>query len=308
MGYLTLFLTSLWNALQTRHGNLGYLPIVLVVLLMCSGVVWEFFIPSFLATTDPARYQCYALAFWYGTDATHVLPATQCAFFNSVNQRSAFHLLPFEYPPLTVIIFSFPLLVPLLNYQVAFALLMAAVTIGIYWLLQRYGPSGSALVFALYVLIGVPALVLVRFDLLPALLTLLCVIAAERQRWTLAYGVLAIGVLLKIYPILLLPALLLAEQQALDCLHVPAEDLAGRDGLKQYWYTLRGILRWRWQNCLLFLVILLVTTAIFALLDFHGAVVSQLRYFLRSGPNSGRVDREHSALDCATYGHLVAED
>jgi hypothetical protein len=43
---------------------------------------------------------------------------------------------------------------------------------------------------------------------------------------------------------------------------------------------LQGVLCWRWQNCLLFLVILLVTTAIFALLDFHGAVVSQLRYFL----------------------------
>jgi hypothetical protein len=210
----------------------------------------------------------------------HMLPLPQCAFLNNVNQTSAFRLLPFEYPPLTVLIFSLPLLVPLLNYQISFAFVMAAITLGIYWLLQLYGPSSSALVFAFYLLIGVPALALVRFDLLPALLTLLCVIAAERHRWTIAYGLLAFGVLLKIYPILLLPALLLAEQQALGCLHVPVHDLAGREGLKQYCSMLQGIRRWHWQNCLLFLIILLVTTAIFAMLDFHGAVVSQLSYFL----------------------------
>jgi hypothetical protein len=275
-----LFLTSLWSVLQTRRSGMGYLPIVLVTLLMCIGVAWEFFIPLFLATTDPARYQCYALAFWFGTSATHVLPSPQCAFLNSVNQKSAFHLLPFEYPPLTVLVFSLPLLIPLLNYQVAFALLMAAVTIAIYWLLQSYGPSGSPVIFALYLLIGVPALALVRFDLLPALLTLLCMIAAERQRWTMAYCLLAFGVLLKIYPILLFPALFIAEQQALGRLHIPADDLSWRDVPKQCWYTLQGALHWRWRNCLLFVILLLVTTGMFASLDFHGAVVSQLSYFL----------------------------
>jgi hypothetical protein len=133
----------------------------------------------------------------------------------------------------------------------------------------------------LYLLIGVPALALVRFDLLPALLTLLCVVAAERRRWTMAYCALAFGVLLKIYPILILPALFLAEQQALGRLYIPADELAWRDSPKQYWYILREILRWRWQNCLLFLILLLGTTGIFALLDFHGAVVSQLSYFVQ---------------------------
>jgi hypothetical protein len=260
---------------------MAYLPIVLVTLLMCSGVAWEFFIPSYLATTDPARYQCYALAFWFGTNATHVLPSTQCAFLNMGTQTSAFHILPFEYPPLTVLMFSLPLTLPLLHYQIGFALLMAVVTIGIYWLLQHYGPLGSPLIFAFYLLIGVPALALVRFDLLPALLTLLCVIAAERQHWTTAYCVLALSVLLKIYPILIFPALFLAEQQALDRLYVPAEDFTWRDAPKQYWHMLLGIRRWRWQNCLLFLIILLVTTGIFASLDFYGAVVSQLSYFLQ---------------------------
>ncbi len=272
-------LTPLWNAWQAGRRGVRYFPVVLVALLMCSGVVWEFFIPSFLITTDPARYQCYALAFWFGTSATHVLPSLQCAFLGIAQQKSAFHLLPFEYPPLTILVFSLPLLVQLLNYQVTFALLMAVVTIGIYWLLQRYGPHGSPFVFAFYLLIGVPALALVRFDLLPALLTLLCVMAAERGRWTTAYCVLAGGVLLKIYPILLLPALFIAEQQALGRLHVPANDLVWRDVPRQCWCTLQGILRWRWQNCLLFLILLLGITGVFALLDFHGAVVSQLSYF-----------------------------
>jgi hypothetical protein len=248
---------------------------------MCSGVAWEFFIPSYLATTDPARYQCYALIFWSGTGATDVLPSSQCAFLNIGTQKSAFDILPFEYPPLTVLVFSLPLLLPLLHYQIGFALLMAVVTVGIYWLLQRYGPSGSPFVFAFYLLIGVPALALVRFDLLPALLTLLCVIAAERQQWTAAYCLLAFGVLLKIYPILLFPALFLAEQQALGRLYVPADDLAWRDIPKQSWYILQGIRDWYWQNSLLFLMLLLVTTGIFALIDFHGAVVSQLSYFLQ---------------------------
>ncbi len=195
--------------------------------------------------------------------------------------KSAFHILPFEYPPLTVLVFSVPLLVPLFYYQVAFAFLMAIVTVVTYWLLQRYGPSDSALVFALYLLMGVPALVLVRFDLLPALLTLLCVIAAERHRWTMAYGALALGVLLKIYPILLLPALFLAEQQAIGSLQRADKKLAWRDTSKQSWHTLPQILRQRWQNCLLFLGILFVTTGVFASLDFHGAVMSQLSYFVQ---------------------------
>jgi len=46
----------------------------------------------------------------------------------------------------------------------------------------------------------------------PAGLTLLCVIAAEQRRWKLAYVALALSFLLKIYPLLLLPPLFLAEQ------------------------------------------------------------------------------------------------
>jgi hypothetical protein len=256
-----------------------YLPIIVTALLLFGATSWEFFFP--LADPDPARYQCYALVFWFGTRATQWLPSTQCMFLNVVNTEPAFRILPFEYPPLTVLVFSLPLLVPLAYYVASFAFLMAGVTIGIYWLLQRYGPSDSPLAFAFYLLIGVPALALVRFDLLPAALTLLCVITAERKYWTTAYCLLAFGVLLKIYPILLFPALFLAEQQALGRLHVPPDDLTWRDIPKQFWHILQGAHRWYWQNCLLFLMLLLATTGIFALIDFHGAAISQLSFFLR---------------------------
>lgn len=47
----------------------------------------------------------------------------------------------------------------------------------------------------------------------------------------------------------------------------------------ELWCTLRGIGNWRWKNSLVFFSILFGVTAIFALLDFQGAVVSQLNYF-----------------------------
>ncbi len=120
-----------------------------------------------------------------------------------------------------------------------------------------------------------------RFDLLPALLTLLSIIAAERKRWTAAYITLAFGVLLKIYPILLLPALFIAEQQARTRFHRPPEALLLREIPTQLWLTLRDITHWRWHNCLLFAGILLSITGIFALCNFDNAVTSQINYFMQ---------------------------
>lgn len=274
-----LLLILLQNTSQIRSRRMAHLPILVAILLLFGAISWEFFLP--LTDPDPARYQCYALAFWFGTSATHWLPSAQCMFLNIVNQQPAFHVLPFEYPPLTIFVFSLPLLVPSPYYLAAFALLMATVTAVTYWLLQRYGPSGSPFAFVFYLLIGVPAIALVRFDLLPALLTLLCLIAVERHQWKMSYCLLACGILLKIYPILLFPALFIAEQQALGRLYVPADDLAWRDVPKQFWHILQSVTSWYWQNCLIFLTLLVTTTGIFALIDFHGAVISQLSYFLQ---------------------------
>ena len=268
------------ETLLARTGIVAYIPIVVVTILMFCGASWLIF----MAGTDPARYQCYTLTFWLGSYGTHLLPATQCAFLhepplNITEPQPPFHVLPAEYPPLTLILFSLALLMPLVYYQFAFALLMSLVSVLIYWLLLRYGPRGAALAFAVYVFIGALATAQARFDLLPAAMTLLCIIAAERKHWTAAYVALAFGVLLKIYPIVALPVLFMAEQQARGRMHIPPKTLTLKWTPNHLWYTLSGARRWYWKNCLIFLSILIGVTGAFALLNFQGAIVSQLSYF-----------------------------
>lgn len=242
---------------------------------MFCGASWQ----VFWSTTDAARYQCYALSFWFGSNGTKLLPESQCAFLHLTAAQPPFHLLPVEYPPLTLVVFSLALLLPLAYYQVAFAVLMSLVSVLIYWLLLRYGPRGAALTFATYIFIGALATAQGRFDLIPAALTLLCVIAAERKYWTTAYVALAFGVLLKLYPLLLLPGLFIAEQQVAGRLHIPAKSLTLRSLPSQLGYVIRGIMGWRWQNLLIFLGIILGVSGAFSLLNFQGAVVNQFSYF-----------------------------
>ena len=242
---------------------------------MFCGASWQ----VFWSTTDAARYQCYALTFWLGSNAVKLLPESQCLFLNLSTAQPPFHMLPLEYPPLTLVAFSLALLIPLTYYQLAFALLMSLVSVLIYWLLLRYGPRGAALAFATYIFIGALATAQGRFDLLPAVLVLLCVIAAERKHWTAAYVALAFGVLLKLYPLLLLPGLFLAEQQIRGRLPIPSKPLTARSQLQQLGYALQGIGRWHWKNCLIFLGLVLGISGAFALLNFQEAVVTQLSYF-----------------------------
>ena len=269
-------LSSLWNALLAPRGVVAYMPIIVVTILMFCGVSWQIF----WTNTDPARYQCYALTFWLGSGATKLLPAAQCMFLHvSASAQPPFHMLPLEYPPLTLVPFSLALLAPLPSYQLVFALWMALTSVLIYWLLLRYGPRGAALTFALYAFLGAWATAEGHFDLIPAALTLLCIIAAERKHWTSAYVALAFGVLLKLYPLLLLPALFIAEQRDLQRFYTPRRLLTLRAVPVELWRTVRGARSWRWKNSLIFCGILLGVTGFFALLSFEGAVISPFSYF-----------------------------
>jgi hypothetical protein len=264
----------LLDTFTNRESQIISMPIILVTFFMFCGASWQIFWPA----TDAARYQCYAINFWFGTDALRHLPIDQCASVITT-PHAAFHSLPTEYPPLTLLAFSIPLLLPLQYYQFAFALLMSLTSVFIYWVLQRYGPRGSALLYALYIFLGALGLAQLRFDLLPAFCVLLCVIAAERKHWTAAYIALAFGVLLKIYPILLLPALFLAEQHANRRITVIEEAPSTRHIARQLWQQARHVFHWQWRNCLLFLGTVVGITGTFALLDFNSAVVTQLSYF-----------------------------
>lgn len=264
------------NALLAHQGVIAYLPIIAINLLMFYFTSWQFL----WLNTDPARYQCYALTYWLGSNAVHLLPATQCSFLPvSTTVQPPFHMLPLEYPPLTLLIFSLPLFAPQIYYQLFFAVFIALVSAFIYWLLLRYGPRGSALAFVFYLFVGVLALVQERFDLVPAACTLVCLIAAERKYWTIAYIALALGFLIKIYPILLLPALFVAEQQDRQSLHIPNQSFSITSLSVELWKTLLLIRNWHWKNTALFLGLILAITGFFAIFNLNGAIVSQITYF-----------------------------
>lgn len=258
---------------------MAYIPINVVTIITLCAAAWQIF----LTQSDPARYQCYALTFWLGGRATSLLPAAQCAFLHaaSVSMQPPFHMLPLEYPPLTLLPFSLALLAPVAYYQLAFALLMAFTSVLIYWVLLRYGPRGAALSFTLYIFVGGVATAQNRFDLIPAVLTLLCIVAAERKHWTAAYVALAFGVLFKIYPILLLPSLFIAEQQTNGRFFLPPPSFRLKSVPYYLWKTLQSIQQWKWKNSLLFFALVAGVTAFFATLNFQEATVSQLNYFIQ---------------------------
>ncbi len=249
-----------------HHARRYLLPVIAGLLFVESA--WQ----VFLAPTDLTRYQCYALTFWFGSTATHWLPAGQCAFLGITPPQPALHMLPLEYPPLTLLAFSLPLLVPIPYYTLGFALLMLLAAAALLWLLQRYASTRAAWLAAWLLLLGTAAVLQVRYDLLPALCTLLCVLAAQRRRWRLAYLALALGTLLKLYPLVGLPALLLAEQQGLRARKSGVRNAsAGPSG----WSS--AILRW--QNSLYFLASVVILSLPFALLNAQAAILAPLSYF-----------------------------
>jgi len=87
---------------------------------------------------------------------------------------------------------------------------------GIYFVLQHWRSSRTALVYALYLLVGGWATVVERFDLVPAGLTLFAVICAVQKRWNWAFALLALATLSKFYPATLLVPFLLALQQEIQ--------------------------------------------------------------------------------------------
>lgn len=142
---------------------------------------------------DVRLYHAYASAFWTGA--------------------GAFRRLPVEYPPLALGAFSLSLAPPLPGrwFLLVYGLWMAA---GVYLLLRlvaRAAGFGTALVAGAYLGLACFATLLGRYDLVPALCTVGAVLAAGRRRFGLAHGLLAAGILLKLYPVFLLP-ILAAEQ------------------------------------------------------------------------------------------------
>jgi Glycosyltransferase family 87 len=134
---------------------------------------------------DIKEYREYALAFW-------TVPPL-------------FHHLPVEYPPLAVFPFSLTLLPPIPDAVDVFAVWMSLVVVLSYLWIRRRFSREQAIAFAVLLLVGANSTVLARFDLFPALATLGALWALRTHRFTWAYMLLAIGILLKLYPAFLVP-------------------------------------------------------------------------------------------------------
>lgn len=157
---------------------------------------------------DVLEYQRYAMVFWFG--------------------HPPFRHLPAEYPPLTILPFTLTILPPLPDPVVVFAWWMGALLIATYLWFRRYGTPRRAAVCMVYLLIGATSTVLARYDLFPALATLLALWACERGRFRLAYTLLAVGVLLKLYPVFLIPVVAVYHWRTL------AEPIASPGGLARH--------------------------------------------------------------------------
>ena len=164
---------------------------------------------------DVYEYQCYAVAFWHGANGLRSLPTGQCDLMQSIVGHplavQPFHSLPTEYGALALLVFSPPLLAPAAWYPWLFAgeiLLIIVVTAA---LCARYGPPLGGHAYLLYVLLGGWLIAGTRFDAVPGLLTLLAVIWGRQRRTPLAYGALAAATLMKLYPVVLLLPLVVAD-------------------------------------------------------------------------------------------------
>lgn len=171
-----------------------------------------------LTSGDVTEYHTYAQGFWLGHPPLHQLPV--------------------EYPPLAIIPFSLTLLPPLKDIQTVFSLWMAAVVVIGYAGFLRFSTRRRGLIYLFYLLVGSNAVMTARYDIVPALTTLAALWATERKQFTLAYLLLAAGILLKLYPAFLLPVVMIAHWQAIRA-EIPMT-VGWRSGLRALWNFARG--------------------------------------------------------------------
>lgn len=207
-----LVLPRVWRWLRTPRGEIA------LILLALAISTWVVVALSHTADFDVPEYQQYARAFWFG--------------------QPRFTIFPAEYPPLTLLPFSLTLLPGFTDPRLAFALAMDVFFLGGYALLWRFCTRVAARRYALYLLLALQATLLDRFDLVPAVAVLTALLAARSKRYVLAYALLAVGILLKLYPLVLLPPLMIAQVRDRD----NASNSEGSPGWRIPWSHVRRAL------------------------------------------------------------------
>lgn len=160
-------------------------------------------------STDIREYHRYALAFWTG----HPL----------------FHALPREYPPLTMVLFSLTLAPPLGDYQAVFVAWMSVLGLLGYLAFRRFATRRQAITFVGYLVLGAAGTVASHFDIVPALLTVGALWAVTRRHFHTGYALLALGILLKLYPAFLVPVVAIQHWRSLAPLPDVDEPLPGAE-------------------------------------------------------------------------------
>jgi hypothetical protein len=171
----------------------GYIRLGLILAGLLLAAVLSWHIGNFYRW-DVTEYHDYAVAFWMGDP-----PLTH---------------LPVEYPPLSILVFSLTVLPPTPHYPEVFALWMAGLLLLGYAAFQRFENGDRAFAFAVYLITAVPATLLNRYDLVPAMITLAAFWLIERRRFGWVYPLLAAGALIKLYPLFLLPIAVAAQWRA----------------------------------------------------------------------------------------------
>src|SRR5258708_4932238 len=151
-----------------------------------------------LALAAPAMF--LALVFRATTDAA--------IYSGYVNGFAASLALPPDYPPAALGLFAVGYVPPLPAFALVFAAWMLLVATAGRAVLERFVSPQAARSYSLVLLLGCAATVLSRFDIVPAVLTLVALLAMERRRWVIAAVVVAVATALKLYPAVLLPVML----------------------------------------------------------------------------------------------------
>lgn len=169
--------------------------VVGVVFVALLAALITVYVPGDWRNGDVALYHIYALGFW---------------------SALAHPLLPVEYPPLSVVPFGLSLLGPQAWYPDVFAFWMAAVVVIGFVGFRHWTTHRQAIAYLTYGLAAGVATLIFRFDMVPALLAVGALWLAERRRFRIAYGLIALATLMKIFPALLIPVVAISEWNSLE--------------------------------------------------------------------------------------------
>lgn len=168
------------------------------------------------------RTAAFAIGVWAlaACVLTHILRSNDLVeyqhYARDALRAPLFHAFPTEYPPTALAVFLLPLTLPL-SYKWSFALIVGIFLLALTWTYPSGGrksaiPAHYALLA--YFAIGAGTVLTNRYDIFAACVTYWALRSGERGRWNSAWAWSSVGFLLKFFPAVLWPVLLIAERRA----------------------------------------------------------------------------------------------